>query len=655
MIHKSLFPFAMLAALGTSAVAQEATKQIEPFRTLQFKAVSEDTAIYSPQIQDAYVFHPQRPENPIEIDADEGPANDLLAGQVRDIARGRAGPMFPAIGATGWTPPDPDLAVGQDHIVAVVNSSLAFFTKDGTRTFMQSSQTFFSGLGAGFFLFDPKCFYDRVHNRFVVVYLEQDDSPQTSKVLIAVSDDNNPTGIWHKYRLEAKLITGGSSYWIDYPGVGHNKDAFVVCGNMFGFFTGSAGVQFLVIPSAPLLTGGTATVRYLRDPNSMSVQLAETIDPSHDKIYAARRGTTTSTGIYAIRDLTSMNPVITETTVAVPVGNPPQINASSTNGTQLDSLDGRIFNASWRGGKLVAAHTIQVGSFLRVRWYQFSTNTWPSSGAPTLDMAGDVGGTSVHHHMGVANINSVGDVSVIFTRSSTSVTADIMRAGRFAGDPVGTMGAPVNLESSSGNRYTGGRWGDYFGIDVDPVDDTTFWGIGMGVAANNDWRTSIFSWTISSPGTVVAPSALTMDRGVIISGGLGDLATSDDARVRMRPGLVFTNSEYPIRALIDGVSPDLTPSQLKVFVESQASTSGIEQRVEMFVHGTGVWEEVDRRFSTVNSDSSFEVTISTNPERFIDAVGAMKARLSYRATGAVFTYPWAVSYTHLTLPTTPYV
>ncbi|MBA3725863.1 MAG: hypothetical protein H0W86_05285 [Armatimonadetes bacterium] len=643
MIHKTLLPLAILAALVSPIVAQEAPSQIKPFRVLQFKAVSEDTAIYSPQIQDGYVFHPQRPENPIEVGVEAGTANDLLAGQVRDIARGNAGPMFPAIGATGWTPPDPDLAVGPNHIVAVVNSSLAFFNKDGTRTFMQTSQTFFSGLGAGFFLFDPKCFYDRVHNRFVIVYLEQDDSPQVSKVLVAVSDDSDPAGTWHKYRLEAKLVTGGTSYWLDYPGIGYNKDAFVVCGNMFGFNGGFAGVQFLVIPSAPLLTGGTATVRYLRDANSASVQIAETIDASHDKIYAARRDTTTSTGVYAIRDLTSMNPVITETTVAVPAGNAPQINASSTNGTQLDSLDGRIFNASWRGGKLVAAHTIQVGSFLRVRWYQFSTNTWPTSGAPTLDMAGDVGATSVHHHMGVANINSVGDVSVIFTRSSTSITADIMRAGRLVGDPIGTMGTPVNLESSSGNRYTGGRWGDYFGIDVDPVDDTTFWGIGMGVAANNDWRTSIFSWTISSPGTVVTPSALTMDRGTIISGAIGDLATSDDARVRMRPADVFATTEYAIRALINGVSPDLTPSQLKVLVESQASSGGIEQRVELFVHGTGVWEEVDRRLSTVGSDSSFEVTISTNPERFIDAAGSIRARLSYRATEAAFIYPWVSS------------
>lgn len=634
----------MLALAACTAIAVPAYPQdaavIKPFRTLQFAAERIDTATFAEQINDRFVLFERRPSNPIDISPEWGEPNMLPYGSVINSSRGAVSAQWPAVSATGWTPPDPDLAVGPNQVVAVVNSSIAFFNKDGTHTFQQTAQDFLSGLGAGSFLFDPKAFYDRVNNRFVIVFLEKGSS-SISKVIVAVSDDNNPAGIWHKYRIEAELVLGGTSYWVDYPGFGYNKDAYVISGNMFGFSGGFAGVQFIVIPSAPLLTGSAATVHYLRDSEGASAQVSEVLDPSLDRVFAISRDGTSAMTVYCLRNLLAA-PILNQVNVTVPTNSRPMIDAPSTNGRTLDSLDGRVINAVWRGGSLLTTHTVQSSSRLRIRWYEFATNNWPISGSPSLIMSGEVAGaTGIHHHMPAVGKNSVGDVSVLFTRSASTITADIMFAGRFSADPAGTMGTPVTLESSAGNNYAQGRWGDYFGVDVDPLDDVTFWGIGMGIAANNSWRTSIFSWTMTVPGTAFAPAVLTMERGQLFAGGLADLAVSDDVRAEFRPGVTFTTNEAPIRARVDATSPLLAPTSMRIVVESQSTAGSILQAVEAFDYVANAWVEVDARNSTVNVDGTIELDL-TKPARFVDGSGAVSARLLYRAVGPVFVYPWTV-------------
>lgn len=458
-----------------------------------------DTKQFFPRIDAGYVTHLLEPENPMG-NLQIGPISNLVAGKSsQTLKRGFAGAKFPAINATGWTPPDCTLAVGPNHVVATVNSSIAFFTKAGTNQFQQTFETFFAGIGVETtFLFDPKVFYDRINNRYVAICLEKSGATN-SKMLLAVSDDNDPNGTWHRYRFDTALNINGNNYWLDYPGWGYNKDAYVISGNMFPFSSGGfGGVQFIVIPSAPILSGGTLTRSILRDANSGSVQIAEMIDATADKVYAINAWNSTRVGLYAIENLTG-TPTWNRTLVTVPSFSPPNRDANSTNGRTLDTLDSRIFNASWRNGKLVCAHNTSNGN-IAARWYEINTNSWPTSGTPALNQSGDILGAEDFHMPGISQ-NAAGDIGVMMTRSSSSITADLVFAARRSGDAAGTMGAPVLLESSAGNNYSQGRWGDYFKVDVDPVNDSTFWGIGMSVNGSNGWRTSIFSFSLAVPVT----------------------------------------------------------------------------------------------------------------------------------------------------------
>jgi hypothetical protein len=135
-----------------------------------------DTRSMIVQVDTSQSRRPFQPRNPAELPDFAYRHNDLPVGSVAPLDRFQAQALWPAISNTGWYPPDPDIAVGPNHVVAVVNSSIAFFTKSGTKQFQRTALDFFSGMGAGTFIFDPKCFYDRVRGRYVIVFLEQSNS-----------------------------------------------------------------------------------------------------------------------------------------------------------------------------------------------------------------------------------------------------------------------------------------------------------------------------------------------------------------------------------------------------------------------------------------------------------------------------------------------
>lgn len=502
----SIFALLALVPLAGSGRAQ-GPGQLVPVQRSEKAAVSRlDTRTFINPIDTRLTVKPPRPANPTEPPDFVFQSNNLPVGRVLPLlGRQERGGLWPAVGATGWYPPDPDLAVGSNHVVAVVNSSIAFFTKSGTKQFQQTAGSFFSGLAVDTFIFDPKCFYDRVHDRFVLVFLEQDDATQLSKLLLAVSDDGDPNGTWYRYRIESKLTYNGSTYWLDYPGFGYNKDAYVVSGNMFGFVSGFAGAQFVVIPSAPLLSGQPATSVSIHDPGSSSVQIADMMDINREVVFGASRSSSTTIKLFAIQNPGTLSPTLVSSNVTVPSNSSPTGPAPSTSGRTLSTVDGRVFNAAWRNGRLVTGHTTAVSGINAVRWYELNTSTWPESGAPSLVQAGNIASSAEHYFTPAIGINSQGAISVLFTASSSTLTADIRIASRAATDPLGAMSTPTTLESSVGNNYPDGRWGDYFGVDVDPSDDTTFWGIGESVSSTNAWRTSVFNWNVSSP-TNTAPS-----------------------------------------------------------------------------------------------------------------------------------------------------
>ena len=142
-------------------------------------------------------------------------------------------------GGSVFIPPDPIGAVGPNHLVSIVNVSIEWHTKAGVQ---QNSQglgldtaanvvgSFFAPLAPVNALFDPKVIYDQHAGRFVVVALERQDITRgdpvdTSRILLAVSDDSDPNGTWFFHAINSKINLGGLDRWADYPGFSVDEEA----------------------------------------------------------------------------------------------------------------------------------------------------------------------------------------------------------------------------------------------------------------------------------------------------------------------------------------------------------------------------------------------------------------------------------------------
>ncbi len=230
-----------------------------------------------------------------------GPQNNLRSGfgNSSTVIHDEGG--FEAIAQTPWTPPDPSLAVGPNHVVVTVNMAIAFYDKDGNEQFSSyldstGSPGFFEDIGCGDFTFDPKCFYDPYAQRFVVLALEEYDvGTEESWITMAVSDDSDPNGIWYKYRTWSVVTNeeNGNTFWVDYPGFGFDSGYYYVTGNLFGLNTGGwGGVLYRVFNKTPMLTGDPVVFSDVRKKNHVSVQGAQHYDDSPSAFFVGWQSNT---------------------------------------------------------------------------------------------------------------------------------------------------------------------------------------------------------------------------------------------------------------------------------------------------------------------------------------------------------------------------
>ena len=427
-----------------------------------------------------------------------GPPNSLRAGfgNSSTIIHDEGG--FNAIANTIWSPPDPSLAVGPNHVVVTVNMAIAFYDKEGNEQFSANLDStgnpgFFEELGAGDFTFDPKCFYDPYAERFVVLALEY-YGPDESWITMAVSDDDDPNGVWYKYRTWSVITdeSDGDTFWVDYPGFGFDDGYYYVTGNLFGLNgqSGWGGVLYRVFDKAPMLVGDPVVIADVRKGGHSSMQGAQHYGDAPAAFFVS---TASDTEIRVSHINTPMNPTVESDVVAVPSYTGPS-NVSNPGGS-LWALDGRMMNAQYRDGTLWATHGIAGNSVTAVaRWYEVDLSNWPNT-APALLQSGDI-----TIPLGMSSFfpaiapNKRGEVAIVVASANSSTNPKLHIVGRTANDPLGAMG-PAKLVSTSANGADG-RWGDYFDITVDPNNDTRFWYVGE-IQLSSGWQTYVGSAVIT--------------------------------------------------------------------------------------------------------------------------------------------------------------
>lgn len=410
-----------------------------------------------------------------------------------------------------FIPPDPHAAAGPDHLVSVVNVMIQIRDKyTGASLFLDSLQDFFTdGLGTEgpvTFTFDPKVLYDQYEDRWVVVTLEQTESPNTSRMFVAVSDDENPLGDWYMTVFDSSITIGSTVYWADYPGFAVDDQAIYITANLFSFGSNfGGGVRLWIIDngvgSNGLYDGGVAAVA-AHDPYAGG-GLNVTTQPAH--MYGTVPGNLGTflvgfSGLHYTSGPQRGEEVLQVVTVEDPLGTPTftlqyvdtgniETNntalsdaAQSGTNTRIEVNDRRTLDAVWReldgDNSLWLTMTISPSSGANRRettayWAKIDTTNLLSL---VLSDQGEIGGediaTGTFTFFPSIAVDSLGNMVVGFSASKATIFPGAYFVTRSPGDTAGTTGASQTVKAGTDYyvRTFGGtrnRWGDYSATVVD--------------------------------------------------------------------------------------------------------------------------------------------------------------------------------------------
>jgi hypothetical protein len=140
---------------------------------------------------------------------------------------------------------------------------------------------------------------------------------------------------------------------------------------------------------------------------------------------------------------------------------------------------------------------------------------------------------------------------------------------------------------------------------------------------------------------LIAPTSFTLIGGRLASGGLTSLLESDNNRLVVNPGVVFSTGEPPIQLRVESTAPTQSPTGFAFSVESSASFGGCLQSVSLYNFELGVYESLQSQI-IATTDDTVNVVVRANPGRFIQAgTSTVRALVAFRATAPAFAYPWS--------------
>ena len=391
---------------------------------------------------------------------------------------------------SGFIPPDSQLAVGEDHLVELLNGRYAVYRKsDGLLVESSSLYEFWTNAGVPVFdPFDPRILYDARVRRWFAVSAEF-----PYHVLVAVSHTADPTQGWSGFAI---LTDSSGSVWTDFPMLGLDDDSLQVTANMFTFADTFAAASALVIPKADLVSP-TPTVANATIFERIS-QLGFTPQPVVDLDGTGASGILLSDfslfGFVVRTDVVGdpYAPALVGPTLlpVQPFGPPPPAPQPGPKpGLETGQVLAQFESAPvLRGGSIWAVGNVDAGGRAALRWLEIDADT------NQILQTGVLTHPELALYYGSIAVNEHGHVVIGCSGSSeTQFVSSYAVVGETQGG-VTTFGEPILLKAGVADYEIGfprNRWGDYSATVVDPSDSRVFWTIQEFVLAEDVWATQI--------------------------------------------------------------------------------------------------------------------------------------------------------------------
>ena len=427
------------------------------------------------------------------------------------------GTSFPSLDYTesggGFVPPDPELAVGPNHILAVVNVAFEIYDKSGSSLIgPMTFKTLFSGITAcSNLLFDPNALYDKSADRFFMA-IDSMDAAGNSYYCTAVSKTNDPTGEWYRY-----IYALGSGF-VDYPHAGIGNDAIYMGANVF------TCTDYLPLPSGCTFSesrvwafdkqkmyAGLVTTRVsktLPQPYHFTPIPLHIYDPGNyfgPHYFVTKYGGGAEYYYLLSWDSPYSSNILTELTwfdlnfaTFTAAGYPlpvPQKDGQMLQGNDYTVQDFEYYGGTGWINMTVSCNPGDGTSVNCVRVAQVDLINELISEAFVFSSNGE------HRVFSDLAVDDCGNLAIGYTKSSTAMYPGIWYTGKLAGE-YGTLQPESQLKAGE-LPYTAfdtvpHRWGDYTGMTTDP-DGKTFWYLGEYSkntgTTNGRWGTYIGAFT----------------------------------------------------------------------------------------------------------------------------------------------------------------
>lgn len=406
------------------------------------------------------------------------------------------------VGTGTANPPDPVGDVGPNHYVRMANASFQIFDKTGTSLFGPAAiNTLFTGFGgacetenAG----DPIVLYDQLADRWLLTQFSDSAGPGFFNC-VALSTTSDPLGSYHRWAFVTATFP-------DYPKYGVWPNAYLIStrevnAGVIGAYAIDRAQMIAGNPSPPLVQFTVPVNQFSGDGLLPADIDGDALPPPNSPAYYI--GSMDNGGPYgATEDALSLwefninfaVPASSTFEVVATIPIAPYDTIFPCNGRScipqpaplgaVDILSYRqrpVHRAAYRNygsyQSIVTNQSVEAGPAMAgIRWWEVRN---PGANAVLYQDSTYAPGISdgVHRWMGSIAQDSGGNMGMGYSAGGPTLFPSVHYTGRLESDPLNEMGQGEGIFVTGGGGHTAStrRWGDYTSMNVDPVDDCTFW------------------------------------------------------------------------------------------------------------------------------------------------------------------------------------
>ena len=503
---------------------------------------------------------------------------------------------------TGVTPPDPTGDIGKNHYVQMTNASGGSWLQAWDKTTGQSvlgpmlSSTIWGQVGTGS-IGDPIVQYDQDAERWIIMELQ---GFFTNELLIAVSDNSDPTGSWKAYRFQTlgfgdypKLYVWHNAYIITVNEITSGNECSGYALERSAILAGEPSFDLyrFVMPNYLAIAYQPATGADWEGgpppPAGSPGYIFRVYDDSwdggqdHIQIWEVNVDWNNPTQS-SITGPDKIFPTPFETKVCYGGGLFDCIEQPDPSAPRITALENIImYRAPYRNfgayESVVFNHVTDVsgvvgeGGDAAVRWYELRKQgggDWQiyQEGTYAPDLV-------TNRFMGTICTDEAGNIALGYTGASQFTNPGLYLTGRRQSDPLGDMPVEEYTLIAGEQSHYDQRWGDYSNMSVDPEDGRTFWFTGEYQPTGATWGTRIGSFKVQrdtydlKPQSLLAPQpSAVLGNGELVkvkfyNGGLvdvpgfsaslyfeGNLVATETVPVFIQPGDSY---DYTFAATVD--------------------------------------------------------------------------------------------------------